>query len=401
MSWEIVKLGEVCKVLPGFAFKSSLMGASGIPVLKIKNINDNLGVDTQDCQCIDEAYVPEKLAKFFVKKGDILLAMTGATAGKFGRISTEGRYLLNQRVAKIIPVKADANYIWSCLSDSAYRNLLYNMGQGAAQPNVSGGQIEALEIPLPPLFVQQKIASILSAYDDLIDNNRKRIALLEKAARLLYEEWFVRLQFPGHEHTPVVDGVPQGWERKTVDDIGTVITGKTPDTSRASYYGEDVPFIKTPDMHGNVYVIETESSLSKEGADVQPKKYLPKNAILVACIGAKLGVVSLSPGVSQTNQQINAVVVHDKAATYFAFFTLRDFKPRLEAIGGGATMPNVNKSKFGSLDFLLPSETLLRAFDEFCKPVFTQIMSLQIQTQKLQAARDLLLPRLMSGELAV
>ncbi|AII53818.1 hypothetical protein N008_17775 [Hymenobacter sp. APR13] len=278
---------------------------------------------------------------------------------------------------------------------------LSGQNSAGAVPGLNRNILHELDIRFPPLPVQQRIAAILSAYDDLIDNNRKRIALLEKAARLLYEEWFVRLQFPGHEHTPVVEGVPQGWAKSKVEDIGEIITGKTPDTTRASYYGEDVPFIKTPDMHGNVYVIETESSLSKEGADIQPKKYLPKNAILVACIGAKLGVVSLSPGVSQTNQQINAVITHDETATYFAFFTLRALKPRLEAVGGGATMPNVNKSKFGSLELLLPNKALLQAFEGFCKPVFAQILILQQQTQKLQQARDLLLPRLMSGELAV
>jgi type I restriction enzyme S subunit len=398
MSWEIVKLGEVCKVLPGFAFKSSLMGASGIPVLKIKNINDNLGVDTQDCQCIDEAYVPEKLAKFFVKKGDILLAMTGATAGKFGRISTEGRYLLNQRVAKIIPVKADANYIWSCLSDSAYRNLLYNMGQGAAQPNVSGGQIEALEIPLPPLFVQQKIAGILSAYDDLIDNNRKRIALLEKAARLLYEEWFVRLQFPGHEHTPVVDGVPQGWSIKRLDEVAEVNARSL----KNNFQGE-IEYIDISAVSPGV--IDATTLYEFADAPGRARRVVRHGDIIWSCVRpnrksyaviwepkpnliASTGFAVLSPVGIPTSFLVQAV-------------TTDAFVGYLNNNARGAAYPAVTAKDFEAAKLLIPSQTLVDAFEANCHSILSQVKALGLQTQKLQTARDLLLPRLMSGELAV
>lgn len=399
MSWTVKQLSDLGRIVTG---KTPLTNEPKFFDGEYLFITpSDLNFNHYYCYSTEKTVTTEAKSKHknqFITADSILFTCIGNTIGKAAIAPSE--CLTNQQINSIIANEDnDFKFIYYLLLNNV--EAIKSLGSGAATPIINKTSFGQIQFAVPALDVQKRISRILSAYDDLIDNNRKRIALLEKAARLLYEEWFVRLQFPGHEHTPVVDGVPEGWKRKSVEDIGAVITGKTPDTTRASYYGEDVPFIKTPDMHGNVYVIETESSLSREGADVQPKKYLPKNAILVACIGAKLGVVSLSPGVSQTNQQINAVVVHNSAATYFAFFTLRDFKPRLEAIGGGATMPNVNKSKFGSLDFLLPSKALLQAFDEFCKPVFAQIMTLQQQNRKLQAARDLLLPRLMSGKLAV
>ncbi|AYA37831.1 restriction endonuclease subunit S [Hymenobacter oligotrophus] len=400
MSWEVVKLGSVCKVLPGFAFKSQLMGSSGIPVIKIKNINDNLGVDTLDCQCIDEAYVPEKLAKFFVSKGDILLAMTGATAGKFGRVHDNGRYLLNQRVAKIIPFDADADYIWSCLSDSKYRDLLFNIGQGAAQPNISGGQIEALDIPLPPKPVQKKISSIISAYNDLIDNNRKRIALLEKAARLLYEEWFVRLRFPGHEHTPVVDGVPVGWEKDDIRSCSSYISrGISPS------YDEEAPglVINQKCIRNNQVDLTPARNQKKPFKD---DKQVLKGDVLINSTGAgTLGrVAQLWKDLPNCTVDSHVTIVRPKAESGICWlgYQLSVLEPLLENMGEGSTnQKELGRDRIASLRVLVPSSSIQHAFDQVVAPVKEQMNVLSAQNQKLQQARDLLLPRLMSGELAV
>lgn len=154
-------------------------------------------------------------------------------------------------------------------------------------------------------------------------------------------------------------------------------------------------------MHSQVFVITTETYLSEKGANTQRGKYIPENTLLVSCIGT-IGVVALTSRVSQFNQQINAVVLFEEHALYYCFFACKDLKEKMEAIGGGATMGNVNKSKFENLEILKPSFTLLWDFHEFCKPVFAQIKTLSFQNQKLKAARDLLLlPRLMSGEIAV
>ncbi len=271
----------------------------------------------------------------------------------------------------------------------------------AAVPGVNRNDLHARKVLVPAdIGEQASIASILSAYDDLIENNRRRIQLLENAARMLYKEWFVHLRFPGHEHTRIVDGVPEGWNAGTIGDVGEVITGKTPSKKKPENFGSDLPFIKTPDMHGTAIVVHSEESLSEEGAKIQANKTLPPRSILVSCIGT-VGAVALNASPAQTNQQINSIVPASDFIIYWAYFMAKALKPLLEGMGGGATMANVNKSKFSGIKVVIPSKQLLNLFSDFAKPVFDKIVNLTISNAQLAKARDLLLPKLMNGEVAV
>ena len=256
------------------------------------------------------------------------------------------------------------------------------------------------ELSYPDLPAQQRIAAILSAYDDLIENNRRRTRLLEQAARLLYREWFVHLRFPGHETAKLVDGLPEGWRRGTVGDLGDVITGKTPSKAILAHFGGLIPFIKTPDMHGKVFVLNSEETLTEQGAKTQEKKTIPAGSVLVSCIGT-VGVVSMTSVAAQFNQQINAVVPASGVSNIYCYYTLQSLKPRLEAIGGGATMSNVNKSKFEGLSISMADLDLQAAFQTTAQPIFDQVLGLMRQNAKLTRARDLLLPRLMDGRIPV
>lgn len=293
--------------------------------------------------------------------------------------------------------KADVKFV-KYLFDAMLKKQFKQFTQGAAQDNLSQGKLLSLKFPIPPVTEQQRIASILSAYDDLFENNRRRIQLLEQAARLLYKEWFVHLRFPGHEHTKIQNGIPEGWKAGTIGDLGEVITGKTPSKKKAENYGNDLPFIKTPDMHGNAIVVHTEESLSEEGAKTQANKTLPPRAILISCIGT-VGAVAFNASPAQTNQQINSIVPASDSVTYWAYFMAKDLRPLLEGMGGGATMANVNKSKFSGIKIVIPSRQLLELYSDFAKPVFDQIENLTISNARLAKSRDLLLPRLMNGEL--
>jgi type I restriction enzyme S subunit len=272
---------------------------------------------------------------------------------------------------------------------------------GAGVPTLNRNHIASLRVSNFSPVEQARIASILSTYDDLIENNCQRIQLLEESARLLYREWFVRLRSPGYEHVKIIDGVPEGWEKSTVSGLGKIVTGKTPSTKTPENFGGNIPFVKTPDMHRSRVIVETEEFLSERGANTQANKTLPVGSILVACIGARLGVVSITCKPCQTNQQINAVIPSHDHYRYYGLFALIDIKPRLEAIGGGATMPNVNKSKFASIPILIPSQILLQEFQEFASYTFQQIQLLHQQNVALTQARNLLLPRLMNGEIEV
>jgi type I restriction enzyme S subunit len=282
-------------------------------------------------------------------------------------------------------------------------NLKDKLDSGSAQSQITINALSAFKINLPPLPTQKKIAGILSAYDDLIENNLKRIKLLEELAQITYEEWFVRMRFPGHETTPVNPdtGLPEGWEKKKLKELGDVITGKTPSTSNQDFYGSKIAFVKTPDMSGKTFVISSEQMLSQEGANSQKNKLLPEKSLMVSCIGTA-GVVALSTIPSQTNQQINSIVFNDGKYIYLTYLFAKGLKPLLEALGSnGATMTNVNKGKFETIEITVPDEKILSKFHKKVSPNFDSILILMKQNQSLKEARDILLPRLMTGMIDV
>ena len=275
------------------------------------------------------------------------------------------------------------------------------ISQGTAQDNLSWQKLSTIKFPSPPIEIQNRIVNIASAYDDLIENNQKQIKLLEEAAQRLYKEWFIDLRFPGYENTPVHDGVPAGWERCAVSDFGMVITGKTPSTEKANYFGGEIPFIKIPDMHQGIFPVESDTYLTTIGADTQKNKYIPKNSIMVSCI-ATVGLVNISVDICQTNQQINSVILNDELDLYYLYFALKDIKLILEGVGSnGATMTNVNRAKFSNLPIVKPIPILRNRFHSISKPLFDDILALTIENKKLIESHDRLLPKLMSGEIEV
>lgn len=275
------------------------------------------------------------------------------------------------------------------------------ISQGTAQDNLSWKKLSTIKFPAPPIEVQDKIVSFLSVYDDLIQNNQKQIKLLEEAAQRLYKEWFVDLRFPGYEDVKIVDGVPEGWGKQKISDFGEIITGKTPSTAKEQYYGGNIPFVKIPDMHNGVYPIITESTLTLEGANTQKNKFIPKNGIMVSCI-ATVGLVNIAVESCQTNQQINSIILNDEQDLYYTYSTMKRIKVLLEGVGSnGATMTNVNKTKFGNLEVLYPTDGLRKMYYDFCQPNFEKIYVLSISINKLSQARDRLLPKLMNGEIEV
>jgi type I restriction enzyme S subunit len=275
---------------------------------------------------------------------------------------------------------------------------------GASNPTINRNHIHLLPVNFPPLETQRKIASILSTYDDLIENNTRRIKTLEEMAQMIYREWFVNFRFPEHEQVKRVDSplgmIPEGWEVKCLKDFGPIITGKTPSTKVPENFGVFMPFIKTPDMHGNMFCIETGEALSELGAASQRNKTLPPNSLCVSCIGTA-GIVTITDVPAQTNQQMNSIVLNSQATREFLYFALLDLKEVINQYGAnGATMVNLNKGKFEALVVVSPDSEILNAFHKLAEPCFEEIKVLQKKNRNLRQTRDLLLPKLISGEVA-
>ena len=402
MSWPTKIIGDVCEVLPGFAFKSKELGDVGTPVIKIGNITESRSVDIESAQCLPEGLIENRHKKYLLRNGDILIAMTGATAGKVGRIrcAEDQSLLLNQRVAKLCPISINPDFFWSAISTDRYRTVFYGLGGGAAQPNMSGSQIESVEIPCPPLAQQECIASILSAYDDLIENNRRRIQLLEQAARLLYKEWFVHLRFPGHEHTKVVDGVPEGWEKKTAFEVMDVLSGGTPKTTNLSYWDGDIPFFTPKDVTNFAYVYDTEKTITDAGLKNCNSNLYPKDTVFITARGT-VGKINLAQRAMAINQSCYAIVSHPPVSQQFLYFALVDGVEQFRSRAVGSVFDAIVRDTFKLIPFIVPDEKLITTFMEHLSPMLAQIDNLSGQVRRLQKARDLLLPKLMNGEVAV
>lgn len=199
------------------------------------------------------------------------------------------------------------------------------------------------------------------------------------------------------------DGVvPVDWENGTVDDLASeIVCGKTPSTKVEEYYGDDMPFVTIPDMHGCVYVVSTARALSNLGVESQKKKTLPKNSICVSCIGTA-GLAALLPCKCQTNQQINSIIPKEGFSPYYIYLMMLTMSETINKLGqGGSTIVNLNKSQFGKMEVQIPSVASMRAFDLIVGPMFESILANQYENIKLASLRDSLLPKLMSGELDV
>ena len=243
MSYKEELLGDYIDILSGFSFKTKDFVDKGVPIIKIKNISPPC-VTLDDLTYVSNE-VAEKQKKFILSYDDVLIAMTGShinqwasVVGRVARVKYSDKTLLNQRVGKITikdNAEADINYIYYYLSqDTVIIELAAKAGGAANQANISPAHIKGLSFPCPDLATQHKIGNILRSYDKLIENNQKQIKLLEEAAQRLYKEWFVDLRFPGYEDVAVIDGVPEGWRYKRVEEFGEVITGKTPSTSKTA-----------------------------------------------------------------------------------------------------------------------------------------------------------------------
>lgn len=393
-------LGEVCRVVPGFAFKSAQLGEAGIPVVKIGSISEAGSVDLINGQFLPPELLEDRHRKYFLRHGDIVMAMTGE--GKVGRITDQQESLLNQRVCKLDPIdEADRAYLWVVVKSMDYSRLFAQLAQGAAQANISGSQIESLSIQWPGPVVRRGIADAALAYDDLIENNRRRIALLEQSAHLLYREWFVHLRFPGHEHLKVVDGVPEGWSRNPIRSRFKTVLGGTPSRKRADYWeGGTIPWINSG-MVNEIRIVVPSELITPLALAESAAKLMPAKTTVLAITGATLGQVSMLEIECAANQSVVGVTDDSGLLSEYIYLCLKDRAKELIGLGTGGAQIHINKDVVNAFEVLLPDDALAREFMDLVKPIFSQVRCLAMTNLRLEMARDLLLPRLMSGELAV
>ncbi len=399
MTWATARLADLCSdVFSGGTPSSGTAAYYGgdIPWLRTQEVVFNRIFDT-DIKITEEGY--ENSSAKWVPAKSVIVAMYGNSAGRSA--ITEVPLTTNQACCNLVidPSKADYRFVFYALS-LRYEELK-GLAKGAAQNNLNATQVKGFEISVPRLVRDQTlIADVLSAYDDLIENNRRRIKLLEDAARLLYREWFVRLRFPGHEHVKVVDGVPEGW---ALTNIGEV----------ASFVGRGI----TPqyDDEANGWVINQKcirDGLLSMGPARRQRKVVPEQKIvrrgdvLINSTGeGTLGrVAQVIEEMSNCTVDSHVTIVRPSevfGALYLGQ-ALMAKEALLKTMGRGATnQTELARGDIEALPILVPGHSIRAEFENFCESLYPQISTLMEQNDKLRQARDLLLPRLMSGELTV
>lgn len=281
------------------------------------------------------------------------------------------------------------------------RHVLRNyQSDKAAVPGVNRNVLHELKLRYPIGEVQARIATTLSAYDDLIENNRRRMALLEDAARQLYREWFVRLRFPGHEHTRITDGVPEGWDRSTAFSAMEVLSGGTPRTTVSDYWDGDLPFYTPKDATDTSYVIRTERSITELGLKNCSSRLYSTHTVFISARGT-VGKLNLAARPMAMSQSCYALIGKEYVSQLFLFCALKEAIEYFKQHAVGAVFDAIVVDTFKLIPFTAPDVKLIRLFEDAVAPMFCQIANLMEQNEKLRTVRDLLLPRLMSQDIAI
>ena len=275
---------------------------------------------------------------------------------------------------------------------------------GANIQNLSQSRLGNCKVCVPNIEKQREIATILSRYDSLIENYQKQIKLLEEAAQRLYKEWFVDLRFPGHEHTKIVNGVPEGWEKKTINDICTHISsGSTPSRRNKSYWEKGtIKWVKTKELLDG-WIFDTEEYITDDGLKNSSTKIYPVNSILMAIYASPtLGRLGILASECCCNQAALCLIANEQIISwqwlYWKLFELRD---EFNAIARGAGQQNISGIVVKNKEVLVPTKQVVDTFTNIANPIFESIKKISNQIRLLTEARDRLLPKLMSGEIAV
>ena len=330
----------------------------------------------------------------------ILLGING-TIGNVAMYNNEMCVLGKSAAYLNINDDFDKNFVRYVLTNDHFQNYIKNNASGTTIKNVGLGLLREYEFSAPQdKTEQQQIAQILSSLDDKIELNLKMNQTLEAMAQATFKEWFVDFKFPNFDGE-LVDGMPKGWKECLMRDFGKIICGKTPSKAVDEYFGGEYMFIKIPDMHNSVFIIETTDSLTELGLNSQTNKTIPPYSICISSI-ATVGLVCINPEPCQTNQQINTIVPKNSFLKYYLYFLAISMKETFLATSSGGTATlNMNTSQFSNLNAIMPSENIMKEFDKIVSPMMDKILENNYCNQALIQTRDTLLPKLMSGKIEI
>ena len=387
MSWTEIPLGEALRIKHGFAFQSAYFSDDGpYVVLTPGNFRERGGFRLRPEK--DRAYLGDFPESYVLEEGDLVVVMTEQGPGLLGSsaiVPGSNRYLHNQRLGLVEDLDESVLnrlFLYHLFNTRGVRAQISSSASGTKVRHTSPERIYRVCARIPDLACQERIAKILSAYDDLIENNRRRIALLEEAARLLYREWFVHFRFPGHEHVETTDGLPDGWESLNLGEITTIRKGQN--ITKATIEEGDVPVVA-----GGLRPAYYHSMANALGP-----------VVTVSASGANAGYVALYH-TDIWASDCSYLSAAENLEIWFLYLAMKSRQTHITSMQQGAAQPHVYPKHLGRLSLVLPPANLRSLLHENVDASFRQISTLEKQNQQLAQARDLLLPRLINGEVAV
>ena len=408
MSWETRELSTISRIGDG-AHASLKRVNSGIPYLTAKNITKS-GIDYTNMEYIteetyDKHFKEKSGALTQPQKGDILYSIIGSIGGVY--IVRDEKVGISSSVA-IFRANSDIvlpEYLAYFLKSTVFDAQVQAIKGGVAQGFMSLGKLGTVCISFPnDIKIQERIVKNLSVYDELIENNQKQIKLLEEAAQRLYKEWFVDLRFPGHETTPIIDGVPQGWSNSAIVDLCEKINaGGTPSRKNANYWNDaSIKWYKTQELQ-DCWLIDSDERISKEGQENSSAKFFPENTILMAIYASPtLGRLGVLDSVATCNQAALCLKADEsKISWQWLYEKLYELRDHYNGIARGAGQQNISGEVVKQTVVVCPPKHIMDKYTQLVAPLFEKRRMLQKQNIALLEARDRLLPKLMSGELEV
>lgn len=399
MSWDKVKLADCCLSISDGDHQPPPKAVSGVPFVTIANINKSNQFDFNDTMFVPKDYYDRLDSKRKAQVGDILYSVVGS----FGipvLIKEERPFVFQRHIAILRPnERINSAFLYYTMLSRDFYAKADAAAIGAAQRTVSLTSLRGMEIELPPLKVQEAIASKLSVYDNLIENNQKQIKLLEEAARRLYKEWFVDLRFPGYEDTPIVDGVPEGWEKAPIDSRISLLSGYAFKSAQFDSSGEykivTIKNVKDGEFDG----INTNRIVSIPGK--MPKHCVLTDGDILLSLTGNVGRTCIVNGNNYLLNQRVAKLQSDIPAFTYCLFRNSDMFDAMNNLANGTAQQNLSPIRTGKISILFPADNLLEEFERIVGSIISKMLSLIKQCDLLIQARDRLLPKLMSGEIEV
>ena len=385
VAWQRASVADICESIVDCVNKTAAVVDGPTPYKMIRTTNVKKGwVNLAEVKYVSEEVFEKWTRRQRPRKGDVILTRE-APLGEVGMLRSNDHVFLGQRLVsyRANPKKLDNRFLLYAFQHDDLQGQIKGLGSGATVEHMRVPDCEKLTLPLPSLDEQRRIASILSAYDDLIENNTRRIAILEEMARRIYEEWFVRFRFPGHEKVRMVESelglIPEGWSVGRLDDA--IVLQRGFDLPAKDRQPGEYPVIAATGVHGS----NIEGKVKGPG--------------VVTGRSGSLGTVLY---IHEDHWPLNTTlwVKEFKHATpLFAYYLLKGLD--FAGLNAGAAVPTLNRNDVHAIRVSLPPDTLLSAFDNIVQPVFNLLRTLTQKNTNLRATRDLLLPKLISGELDV